>query len=143
MGGLLPRFLIYCCISSLQTRYVLQHCRNAGLCLDQGFLLTFNNCYLWFSKGRQFSGNRSLVRHFFDVFPPTQLPGPRSAFAVAGKPLRLVHGIEEASYTASCSRALDRCSAIVSCRLSLSFSFAEEALVCNCILFCHHCKCYI
>ena len=47
----------------------------------------------------------------FSIFFLSQLP--HSAFSVTGKPFPLVHDVEQASSTASRSRALDRRSAVV------------------------------
>lgn len=58
-----------------------------------------------------------------------------------GKPFQLVHGIKQASSTASHSQALDCGSLMVHCVLSGSFSFAE-ALIGNGIFFCHRCSYY-
>ena len=136
MGCLLPRFLVYCfCVSNLQALYLPLHCRNAGFRLDQGFLYIFNHCFLGFYTVGKLLG--------INFCPLTQLPDPHSASAVPGKPFRLVHDIEQASNTASHSRALDRCSAMVHHRLSGSFSFVEEALIGNRIFFCPHSSCYI
>ena len=68
-----------------------------------------------------------------------ELPALHCVSPVPGKLFRLVHGIEQASNTVSCSRALDPWSVMVRCVLSGSFSFAEA----NRIFFCRHCSYYL
>ena len=143
MGFLLPRFLIYCyCISSLQTRYLLLHCQSMGFCHDEGFLQICNHFFLGFHKVGHFLGIAAQLLYFLVYFPLNQPPELFSVFALPGRPFHLFVVLNKRLIIVSRSLSLDRCSAKMHCRLSGSFSFAEEAEIGNRIFFCCHCSCY-
>ena len=131
LGCLLCIFPIYCyCIRSLQIKLRISSC----IAEMQVFASTrdfFKSLFPGFSQDRQILRHRFSVPQFRDFCPRTQLPDPCSAFAVPGKPFWLIRGVEQALNIACRSRALDRCSAMVCCRLSGPFSFVEEALIGN------------
>jgi len=95
VGCLLPRLLIYCCCIACKLRISSCIAKTQVFASTRVSLRSLITFFHWFLRGWQVLGHHCSAPQFLIFFFLSQLPVSCCECGVPGKPLRLIHGVEQ------------------------------------------------